>query len=75
MFKEKFEQILAQADIKINGSRPWDVKICDERIYARVAREGMNALGDAYIDGWWDCDQLNVMFCKALKGKVIQFTE
>src|SRR3989344_3213290 len=70
MFKEKFEQILAQADIKINGSRPWDVKVHDERIYARVAREGMNALGDAYIDGWWDCDQLNVMFCKALKGKV-----
>lgn len=72
MFKEKFERILAKADIKINGSRPWDIKIHDERVYRRVALNGLRGLGDAYVDGWWDCDALDECLTRAFKAKINQ---
>lgn len=31
-----------------------------------MLREGTLGAGEAYLEGWWDCDQLDVMFCKAL---------
>ena len=31
-----------------------------------MLRGGTLGAGEAYLEGWWDCDQLDVMFCKAL---------
>lgn len=58
--------MLAEADIRVGGDRPWDIRIHNEGLYKRVLREGTLGAGEAYLEGWWDCDQLDVMFCKAL---------
>ena len=34
------EELLAPADVHIDGTRPWDVRVHDERFYARVLAEG-----------------------------------
>ena len=47
-------ELLDQADIQVNGSRPWDIHIHDERFYERVLRDSSLGLGEAYMDGWWD---------------------
>ena len=62
MFKNKIKSLFAKADIKINGSRPWDIKVNDPRFYDRAAVYGIVGLGDAYVDGWWDCDALDQLF-------------
>jgi cyclopropane-fatty-acyl-phospholipid synthase len=58
----KAERLLATADIAINGQRPWDVRVHNPRIYHRVFAQSSLGLGESYMDGWWDCDQLDEFF-------------
>ena len=54
--KESIVKLLAQADVEINGSRPWDIEVHDERFYKRALSGGSLAIGEAYMDAWWECD-------------------
>ena len=53
-----FSRILAEGDVRLDGDRPWDVRVHDERLFLRVALDGSLGLGDAYVDGWWDSERL-----------------
>jgi cyclopropane-fatty-acyl-phospholipid synthase len=64
-FRHHFEGLVAPADIRIDGDRPWDVRVHDERLYQRVLSQGTLGLGEAYMDGWWDCDALDEMVFRA----------
>jgi cyclopropane-fatty-acyl-phospholipid synthase len=66
--KEKVREILALADIELDGPDPWDIQIHDERFYQRVLSHGSMGLGDSYMDGWWDVLQLDEFFCKIQKA-------
>lgn len=48
--------ICTKADVKFNGSRPWDIRVNDNRTFSRVLKHGTLGLGESYMDGWWDCD-------------------
>ena len=72
-----FEKLLAKADIKINGSRPWDITVTDERLYGRALRQGNLGVGEAYMDGWWDSAALDQFIAKVLGAHLeqnVQFT-
>lgn len=64
--KTQLTHLLSIADIEIDGSRAWDIRVHDDRLYRRVWAEGSVGLGDAYMDGWWDCDALDVMMYRIL---------
>jgi len=66
--RRKFESILAPADIRINGDRPWDLQVHDERLYSRVLASGTLGAGEAYMDGWWDADALDELICRAVSA-------
>jgi cyclopropane-fatty-acyl-phospholipid synthase len=51
--------LLAAADITVDGPRPWDVAIHDERVWSRVLRDGTLGAGEAYVEGWWDSRALD----------------
>ena len=53
-FEQKGNQLLSLADVQINGGRPWDIQIHDERFYQRVLNQGALGLGESYMDGWWE---------------------
>ena len=57
--RARAEQLLAFAGVRIDGDRPWDIRVHDARLFARVMAEGTLGLGEAYMDGWWDCDRLD----------------
>jgi cyclopropane-fatty-acyl-phospholipid synthase len=69
-FRKKIEQLLSLADVRINGGRPWDIKVYNEKLYPRVLAEGSLGLGEAYMDGWWDCDELDGLICRILKANL-----
>jgi hypothetical protein len=48
--KLSLNALLQQADIEIDGSRPWDLEIHDERFYDRVFRAGDLGTGLLLID-------------------------
>ena len=59
VLRDRMQELLDRADVVIDGRRPWDPQIHDERFFARVLSEGSLGLGDAYVEGWWDCDALD----------------
>ncbi len=62
------EDILSIADVKINGMNRWDIKIHNNGFYKRVLAGGGLALGESYMDGWWDCDRLDEFFFRILSA-------
>jgi cyclopropane-fatty-acyl-phospholipid synthase len=65
-FQRVIEGLLSPAGITINGGNPWDIRVMDERFYQRVVREGSLGCGEAYTDGWWDCDRLDEFFARIM---------
>lgn len=64
--QQNIQNILDLADIKINGKQPSDIQVNNEQFYSRVLGGGSLALGESYMDGWWDSEQLDEFFAKAL---------
>lgn len=69
-YKETIEQLFNVAGLTINGAQPYDPQIHDERFYKRVLAEGSLGMGESYMEGWWDCEQLDEFFNKLLRAKL-----
>lgn len=67
-----FETLLARADITIDGTRPTDLVVHDERLFNRVLRYGTLGLGEAYMDGWWNVEQLDAFIAHVMKARLDQ---
>lgn len=65
-------ELLDKADIEINGSRSWDIQVKNPDFFKRVLQEGSLGLGESYMDGWWECDRLDIFFHHVLKHKLDQ---
>ncbi|MFD3003279.1 cyclopropane fatty acyl phospholipid synthase [Pontibacter toksunensis] len=72
MQKQSLQQnvadILATADVKINGSDPWDLHIHNDGFYERVLSQGTLGLGESYMDGWWDCEQIDEFAFRVIRA-------
>jgi cyclopropane-fatty-acyl-phospholipid synthase len=68
--KKFVSDLLATVDVRINGDRPWDLIVHDERLYSRVVSGGSLAAGEAYMDGWWDSPELDQFFFHILRGDI-----
>lgn len=64
------QELLASADIGTTGKRPWDIEIHNEEFYRRLVKGGTLALGESYMDGWWDCSRLDEFFFRVLRAEV-----
>lgn len=61
-------ELLDQAGITVNGSAPWDIQVKHPQFYSRLLRNTDLALGESYMDGWWDCAHLDQFFYRVLKA-------
>jgi len=59
-------ELVAQAGVRFNGDRPWDIRVHDTRFFKRVLQQGSLGLGESYMEGWWDCKRLDIFFDKLL---------
>ena len=64
------KRLIDKADIRIDGDRPWDVTIHDDRLYNRVLTQGSLGLGEAYMDGWWDVDAIDEFIYRVLMSGI-----
>lgn len=60
--------MLGQAGIEINGSAPCDIQVKHPDFFKRVLQEGSLGLGESYMDGWWECERLDMFFNKILRA-------
>lgn len=61
-------ELLSRAGITINGAAPYDLQVKNPHFFKRVLQEGSLGLGESYMDGWWECDQLDSFFTKILRA-------
>lgn len=62
--------LFKRADVEVNGTRPWDIQVKDPRLYQRLFWGGSLGLGESYMDNWWECEALDVLFFKLLRRRL-----
>ena len=62
--------LLATADIRIGGNRPWDMRVHHKATFDRILAQGSLGLGESYVDGWWDCDQVDELITRILRARL-----
>ena len=62
--------VLADAGITVGGHAAWDIRVHDPRLYARVLRDGTLGAGEAFVEGWWDCDALDQLIARVVRARV-----
>lgn len=63
-------QLLALADIHVGGGRPWDMRVHHPDTFDRILTRGSLGLGESYVDGWWDCDQVDEFITRILRARL-----
>lgn len=66
----RVEKLLKGTNATLNGRQPWDPHIHDPRFYSRVLSDGSLGLGESYMDGWWDCEQIDEFIVRILRQDV-----
>ena len=60
--------ILALAEVGVDGAQPWDLQVNSKDFYRRLLGQGSIALGETYIDGLWECEQIDVFIYKVTRA-------
>ncbi len=72
IYKEKVESLLEYADVRIGGDRPWDLQVHNPDTYGRILGKGTIGFGEAYMEGWWDCEALDEFFTRVVRAEIPQ---
>jgi len=65
--KEAVTKIFDLAGVGINGHKPWDIQVRDERLYRRLLSHGSLGLGEAYMEKWWESERIDLFIEKLLR--------
>ena len=67
-----YQKLLGEIDVKINGTRPWDIAIKNSKMYKRILLNGSIGLGESYMDGDWDCTAPDELIYKLLRANLAE---
>ncbi len=59
-------ELIESAGVALNGPSPWDIQVHDTGLYQRILTSGALGFGEAYMDGLWECEQLDELFNRLL---------
>ncbi len=62
-------ELLARADVQVDGNRPWDIQVHNPDTFARVLSKRSLGLGESYMEGWWDCDAIDELIFRLLQAR------
>jgi cyclopropane-fatty-acyl-phospholipid synthase len=62
--------LLMKAGIEVGGANPWDIQVHDRRFYDRLLANPHLAMGEGYMDRWWDCASLDQMITRVLTARL-----
>jgi cyclopropane-fatty-acyl-phospholipid synthase len=68
--KNRIIDLLQIAGISVDGNAPWDIKVHNKDFYKRVLTGGTLALGESYMEKWWDCERIDEFFCRVLNANL-----
>ena len=68
--RRRIERLLSLADVRGDGSRPWDMQVQDESVFWRLVTQGSLGLGESYVDGAWDAASLDGLLFRVLDSRL-----
>ncbi len=68
--RKHVENLLGPANVVLDGERPWDIQVKNNRLFPRVLAKGSLGFGEAYMDGWWDSESLDQLFTQLLSAHI-----
>jgi cyclopropane-fatty-acyl-phospholipid synthase len=60
-------ELFASAGVGVEGQKPGDILVKNPAFYGRLLREASIGLGESYMDGWWECEELDLFIEKLLR--------
>lgn len=70
--KALLEKKLSAAGVGTDVTGPSNMVVHNEWLYHRMVYDGTLGLGEAYMEGWWDCKRLDEFFYKVFMGNIYQ---
>ncbi len=70
VFTRRVAQRLQPADVRLDGGRPWDIRVHDPRFAAQVLATGSLGFGESYMDEGWDADDLDGLLFRLMRARV-----
>jgi cyclopropane-fatty-acyl-phospholipid synthase len=68
MSEKLVRELFADAGVEFNGNNPGDPQIKNHQFYGRLLRDASIGLGESYMEGWWECEKLDIFIEKALRA-------
>ena len=68
--RHRVESLLSHAGVRVNGDAPADVRVSDARFFDRVLSGGILGLGESYMDGWWNTDDLQGLLRRLIEARL-----
>jgi len=59
--------LFLQSGVQINGTKPFDIQVKNSEFYQKILSKWSLGLGESYMDGDWDCAQLDECISLLLK--------
>ena len=69
------KKILSNAGITLNGNKPYDIKVNNDRFYNTILTGNTLKIGESYMAGDWDSDKLDELLLKIIKSDVPSFVK
>ncbi len=66
----RVESLLSSAGVRLNGNEAVDVQVSDPRFFDRVLSGGILGLGESYMDGWWNTDDLRGLLRRLIEARL-----
>jgi cyclopropane-fatty-acyl-phospholipid synthase len=63
-------ELLEKANVRIDGKNPWDIHLNSPGVPERIFSQASLGLGESYMDGDWDADELDRFFYHILRAQL-----
>lgn len=70
--EHELKSLFAEAGVVIGGGQPWDITVHNDDVYQRVLADGSLGLGETYMLGWWDAEDLFTLFRRLLGSPTVR---
>jgi cyclopropane-fatty-acyl-phospholipid synthase len=61
---------LSECDVQINGDAPSDIHVNNPEFFGRTLIHGSLGLGESYMDGWWEAEDLKGFIYRLLMAQL-----
>lgn len=70
--QRRMEHILNPIGFTVNDNQLYSIQVHDPKFYTKIFTQGSIGAGEAYMDGLWDCEQLEELFFRICRHNLYE---